>query len=219
MPASITGDTNPADLCEAGEASGLLSWVMKGIEDAVTNRADVISSPSEPPPISPPVTAPASSPPSTRSPTPQPRPTSSSSPPQETTASTSPIPLRRTPRPVPRRPQHRRLHQPGLRPRPSLTRLLQQLRLHSQRPRRARRQLPQRCRHRRQRLDPWSLQLRQTRPHRRPPPPTPTTASAASTSATPPMFRPSAPAPPHLWPLESPLSFAPPTRTGVPPPS
>ncbi|XWK65895.1 S8 family serine peptidase [Tunturiibacter gelidiferens] len=43
MPASITGDTNPADQCEAGEASGLLSWVMKGIEDAVTNRADVIS--------------------------------------------------------------------------------------------------------------------------------------------------------------------------------
>jgi lantibiotic leader peptide-processing serine protease len=43
MPASITGDTNPADLCEAGEASGLLSWVMQGIEDAITNRADVIS--------------------------------------------------------------------------------------------------------------------------------------------------------------------------------
>jgi subtilisin family serine protease len=43
MPASITGDTNPADLCEAGQASGLLSWVMQGIEDAITNRADVIS--------------------------------------------------------------------------------------------------------------------------------------------------------------------------------
>jgi lantibiotic leader peptide-processing serine protease len=43
MPASITGDTNASDQCEAGEASGLLSWVMKGIEDAVTNRADVIS--------------------------------------------------------------------------------------------------------------------------------------------------------------------------------
>jgi lantibiotic leader peptide-processing serine protease len=43
MPAAITGDTNPADLCEAGEASGLLSWVMQGIEDAITNRADVIS--------------------------------------------------------------------------------------------------------------------------------------------------------------------------------
>jgi lantibiotic leader peptide-processing serine protease len=43
MPASITGDTNPTDQCEAGEASGLLSWVMQGIEDAITNRADVIS--------------------------------------------------------------------------------------------------------------------------------------------------------------------------------
>jgi len=43
MPASITGDTNPADQCEAGEASGLLSWIMQGIEDAITNRADVIS--------------------------------------------------------------------------------------------------------------------------------------------------------------------------------
>jgi subtilisin family serine protease len=43
MPASITGDTNPRDQCEAGEASGLLSWVMQGIEDAITNQADVIS--------------------------------------------------------------------------------------------------------------------------------------------------------------------------------
>jgi subtilisin family serine protease len=43
MPAAITGDTNSTDLCEAGEASGLLSWVMQGIEDAITNRADVIS--------------------------------------------------------------------------------------------------------------------------------------------------------------------------------
>ncbi len=43
MPASLTGDSNPADLCEAGQASGLLSWVMQGIEDAITNRADVIS--------------------------------------------------------------------------------------------------------------------------------------------------------------------------------
>ena len=43
MPATITGDTNPADQCAAGEASGLLSWVMQGIEDAITNRADVIS--------------------------------------------------------------------------------------------------------------------------------------------------------------------------------
>ena len=43
MPASIIGDSDPADQCEAGEASGLLSWVMQGIEDAITNRADVIS--------------------------------------------------------------------------------------------------------------------------------------------------------------------------------
>jgi lantibiotic leader peptide-processing serine protease len=43
MPASITGDTNPTDLCETGQASGLLSWVMQGIEDAITNRADIIS--------------------------------------------------------------------------------------------------------------------------------------------------------------------------------
>ena len=43
MPAAITGDANPADQCSAGQASGLLSWVMQGIEDAITNRADVIS--------------------------------------------------------------------------------------------------------------------------------------------------------------------------------
>jgi subtilisin family serine protease len=43
MSASITGDSSLADQCEAGEASGLLSWVMQGIEDAITNRADVIS--------------------------------------------------------------------------------------------------------------------------------------------------------------------------------
>ncbi|MEI9980562.1 MAG: S8 family peptidase [Edaphobacter sp.] len=43
MPASIAGDSSPADQCEAGEASGLLSWVMKGIEDAIANHADVIS--------------------------------------------------------------------------------------------------------------------------------------------------------------------------------
>jgi lantibiotic leader peptide-processing serine protease len=43
MPAAISGDANLADQCEAGEASGLLSWVMQGIEDAITNRADVIS--------------------------------------------------------------------------------------------------------------------------------------------------------------------------------
>jgi subtilisin family serine protease len=43
MPASIAGTTTPAQQCTAGEASGLLSWVMQGIEDAITNRADVIS--------------------------------------------------------------------------------------------------------------------------------------------------------------------------------
>jgi subtilisin family serine protease len=29
--------------CDAGQASGLLSWVLKGIQDAVTNHADIIS--------------------------------------------------------------------------------------------------------------------------------------------------------------------------------
>jgi len=43
MPATIAGTTTPAQQCTAGEASGLLSWVMKGIEDAIANRADVIS--------------------------------------------------------------------------------------------------------------------------------------------------------------------------------
>jgi lantibiotic leader peptide-processing serine protease len=43
MPAAIAGTTTAAQQCTAGEASGLLSWVMKGIEDAITNRADVIS--------------------------------------------------------------------------------------------------------------------------------------------------------------------------------
>lgn len=42
MPAAISGAT-PAQQCASGEASGLLSWVMQGIEDAITNRADVIS--------------------------------------------------------------------------------------------------------------------------------------------------------------------------------
>ena len=44
MPASSTaGTTTPTDLCESGQASGLLSWVVQGIEDAMANRADVIS--------------------------------------------------------------------------------------------------------------------------------------------------------------------------------
>jgi subtilisin family serine protease len=42
MPAAITG-ASPTQQCEQGEASGLLSWVLQGIEDAITNRADVIS--------------------------------------------------------------------------------------------------------------------------------------------------------------------------------
>ena len=43
MPAAISGTTTLASNANAGEASGLLSWVMQGIEDAITNRADVIS--------------------------------------------------------------------------------------------------------------------------------------------------------------------------------
>jgi subtilisin family serine protease len=43
MPAAISGTSTLANQCESGEASGLLSWVMQGIEDAITNRADVIS--------------------------------------------------------------------------------------------------------------------------------------------------------------------------------
>ncbi|HWW97392.1 MAG TPA: S8 family peptidase [Edaphobacter sp.] len=43
MPAAIAGASTPAQQCTAGEASGLLSWVMQGIEDAIANRADVIS--------------------------------------------------------------------------------------------------------------------------------------------------------------------------------
>jgi lantibiotic leader peptide-processing serine protease len=44
MPAAMSG--NGATLtasCASGEASGLLSWVIQGIEDAVSNHADVIS--------------------------------------------------------------------------------------------------------------------------------------------------------------------------------
>ncbi len=43
MPAAIAGTSTLAQQCAAGEASGLLSWVMQGIEDAIANRADVIS--------------------------------------------------------------------------------------------------------------------------------------------------------------------------------
>lgn len=43
MPATIGGSATLADQCTAGQASGLLSWVIQGIEDAIANRADVIS--------------------------------------------------------------------------------------------------------------------------------------------------------------------------------
>jgi subtilisin family serine protease len=39
MPASGTDSST----CAAGQASGLLSWVIQGIDDAVANRADIIS--------------------------------------------------------------------------------------------------------------------------------------------------------------------------------
>lgn len=42
MPSSTAGET-PAQQCEEGQASGLLSWVMQGIEDAIANHADVIN--------------------------------------------------------------------------------------------------------------------------------------------------------------------------------
>jgi len=42
MPSGVAGDTT-AQQCEDGEADGLLSWVIQGIEDAITNHADIIS--------------------------------------------------------------------------------------------------------------------------------------------------------------------------------
>ncbi len=42
MPALMNG-ASVADECEAGQASGLLSWVLQGIDDAIANHADVIS--------------------------------------------------------------------------------------------------------------------------------------------------------------------------------
>lgn len=42
MPALMNG-ASLSDECEAGQASGLLSWVLQGIDDAITNHADVIS--------------------------------------------------------------------------------------------------------------------------------------------------------------------------------
>ena len=41
-PSGVAGDTM-AQQCENGEANGLLSWVIQGIEDAMTNHADIIS--------------------------------------------------------------------------------------------------------------------------------------------------------------------------------
>ena len=42
MPSAATSAADPSG-CNAGEASGLLSWVIAGIEDAVSQRADIIS--------------------------------------------------------------------------------------------------------------------------------------------------------------------------------
>lgn len=39
----MPGTAGDASTCAAGQASGLLSWVIQGIDDAVTNHADVIS--------------------------------------------------------------------------------------------------------------------------------------------------------------------------------
>jgi subtilisin family serine protease len=41
-PANITGGTDTAQ-CTAGASSGMLSWVIQGINDAIANRADVIT--------------------------------------------------------------------------------------------------------------------------------------------------------------------------------
>ena len=41
LPSTVSG--TPTAQCEAGDGSGLLSWVIKGIQDAVTNKASVIS--------------------------------------------------------------------------------------------------------------------------------------------------------------------------------
>jgi subtilisin family serine protease len=44
MPVSVGGSGNSIyDQCASGQASGLLSWVIEGIEDAIANHADVIS--------------------------------------------------------------------------------------------------------------------------------------------------------------------------------
>jgi lantibiotic leader peptide-processing serine protease len=43
LPANISGNATTASRCTAGEASGLLSWVIQGIQDAIINHADVVS--------------------------------------------------------------------------------------------------------------------------------------------------------------------------------
>ncbi len=40
---SLGGGATLVDKCSSGQASGLLSWVMQGIEDAIANHADIIS--------------------------------------------------------------------------------------------------------------------------------------------------------------------------------
>ncbi len=43
LPTNASGATNIASQCATAEASGLLSWLIQGIQDAITNRADVVS--------------------------------------------------------------------------------------------------------------------------------------------------------------------------------
>jgi len=43
MPPNISGSSSTAAQCAAGEVSGLLSWVIQGIQDAITKHADVVS--------------------------------------------------------------------------------------------------------------------------------------------------------------------------------
>lgn len=43
MPNTAESSSSIADQCASGQASGLLSWIMQGIDDAVANHADIIS--------------------------------------------------------------------------------------------------------------------------------------------------------------------------------
>ncbi|MDE3105255.1 MAG: S8 family serine peptidase [Acidobacteriota bacterium] len=43
LPANLAGAATLEQQCAAGEAGGLLSWVLQGIDDAVLNQAEVIS--------------------------------------------------------------------------------------------------------------------------------------------------------------------------------